>query len=374
MGEYILVSLSATFGTVTAGEESTMNDRARAWGSPDREHAYDPDSNELHFDHDSPPIPDVDYQSPARSDALRRSLGDDLQVVVERTAKQWNGVVRECLRKQTGLRLSTDAESNPVVGRLRKVRSVPVRVDSGLPIRFVSAVRNMSDQDIMLLLHRSKLDDVIRGTEFMIGKYHDLSKIKGPSAAKSDEIKKVKGFAEGLLERIMGHDKLKSILEVDEDLLGAYFFRIPEIRLYWIVIGAYSQILDIPPDALTVVVLIHELAHAYTHLGYDIDNRDWNTEAFAESDVYLVEGLAQFYTEVICDQIKQRLPAAKDAFGKLLDGQGDVYREHKNWMIGDDSGRMGEAIRISMLECRSNEICDVDRFRGVLEKYRDKFH
>ena len=37
------------------------------------------------------------------------------------------------------------------------------------------------------------------------------------------------------------------------------------------VIGLISGILGVSVEALTIVTLIHELSHAYSHLGYDID-------------------------------------------------------------------------------------------------------
>lgn len=349
-----------------------MYDHGDAWGSPNREYAYDPDSNEPYLEREFRPAPDVECQSSLWSRAVGDTLGDDLRTVVERTVKQWNSVVRECLRKQTGLRLSPDVESNRIAGRNRKVRSVPVRVVNGLPVRFAAGVQDVTGREITLLLNKSKLDDVESGTAFMVEQYQKLPKNEG-SCATREEIKKVQEFATYLLKCIENHDKSKWILEIDEDVLGAYFFRVPEIRLYWIVIGVYSQILQIPIESLTVVVLIHELAHAYTHLGYDIDNRDWSTEGFAQSDVYLVEGLAQFYTKVVCEQIKQRLPTALNAFEKLLEGQSDVYKEHKNWLAEKDSKHVGETIRISMLDCRSKGICDRSRFQKVLNDYRDKF-
>ena len=349
-----------------------MNGYTREWGDSGREYAHDPTSNEPYSDRDSHPIPDVEGQSSVWSGAVRQSIGEELRTVVGRTVKQWNGAVRECLRKQTGLRLSADVESNRIAGRNRKVRSVPVRVVSELPIRFAAESQGLTDQDIVLLLNKSKLEGVKSGTVFMVEQYRKLLKIEG-SCATEHEIRKVQEFATNLLQNIKKHERPKGILKIDEDILGAYFFRIPEIRLYWIVIGVYSQILDVPIEALTVVTLIHELAHAYTHLGYDIDDHDWNTEKFAQSDGYLVEGLAQFYTEVICGQIEQRFPAAKNTFQKLLDGQHDVYREHRKWSMGEDLERMGETVRISMLECRSKGIRRVDDFKRVLEINRDKF-
>jgi hypothetical protein len=64
-------------------------------------------------------------------------------------------------------------------------------------------------------------------------------------------------------------------------VLGAYFFRIPQIRLYWVVIGIAARTLGVAVEALTIVVLAHELARAYTHLGRDIDNERWDTGHFA---------------------------------------------------------------------------------------------
>lgn len=350
-----------------------MNDCIEAWGNPDREYAHDPDPRKPFPNRDPRPLPDVENQSSFWSDVVRQSSRDDLRVIVDRTVKQWNGVVRECLRKQTGLRLSAETESNRVDGRNRKMRSVPVRVVSELPIRFAREVQCFTGQDIMLLLHKSKLDGVKSGAEFMMKKYEELAKIQLPCVATEDEIKNVKKFAEVLLKHIKDNDKSERILNIDEDVLGAYFFRIPEIRLYWIVIGVYSQILDLPIEALTVVVLAHELAHAYTHLGYDIDNRDWNTEEFAQSDLHLVEGLAQFYTKVICEQISQRFPAALDAFEKLLKDQSDVYKEHQNWSTKESLGHEGETIRISMLECRSKGILRREDFQHIVKRSQENF-
>lgn len=352
-----------------------MNDSAEAWGSPDREYAQGPDSNEHYSDREIGPFPDIEYQSSMWSKAVRHSAGAELQVVVQRTVKQWNSAVRESLRKQTGLRLSTDSDSKRIVARNRKVRSVPVRVVSELPIRFAARVQNIAPRDLTLLLNASKLEGVVSGTNFLEEHFQELSMIQFDRSCKAgeDEIKNVCGFAEDLLKYIKSIDQSRSILEIDEDILGAYFFNLPEIRLYWIVIGVYSQMLDIPIEALTVVVLVHELAHAYTHLGFDIDDRNWKTEDFARSDAYLVEGLAQFYTKVICEQIQQRLPTAKSAFEKLLENQHEVYSEHEKWSTDRGLRHLGETVRISMLECRSKGILQVSHFRQILKQHQDDF-
>ena len=77
---------------------------------------------------------------------------------------------------------------------------------------------------------------------------------------------------------------LKKIGAIEQDILGAYFFRIPEVRLYWMVIGLIAGALQVSVEALTFVVAAHELGHAYTHLGRDIDGRRWDVDVFSRTD------------------------------------------------------------------------------------------
>ena len=46
-----------------------------------------------------------------------------------------------------------------------------------------------------------------------------------------------------------------------------------------------APMIDVAIEDLTVVVLIHELAHGYTHIGRDIDGTSWDDTAFAKSDL-----------------------------------------------------------------------------------------
>src|SRR5690606_22172982 len=97
--------------------------------------------------------------------------------------------------------------------------------------------------------------------------------------------------------------------------------------------------------------LAHELAHAYSHLGRDIDNERWDTELFASTDPHIVEGLAQFYTQAVCTLLEPRFPAARMAYEALLAKQRGTYKEHLKWVDNDERG--GEIVRVAMIECRS---------------------
>lgn len=143
----------------------------------------------------------------------------------------------------------------------------------------------------------------------------------------------------------------KALRKIREDVLGAYFVRQREVRVYWQAIGVFAALYEVEVEPLTVVVLAHELAHAYTHLGFDIDGFDWPTKRFVSTDIAIVEGLAQFYAEVVCKNLEAQIPEAITAFRVLLTEQNEVYRTHRAW-VDEDDRNSGEIVRVSLLECR----------------------
>lgn len=282
-----------------------------------------------------------------------------IRETVERTYKQWNTILRDYLRTETGLRLAVGGDS----------QSVPIKVDSGMPPRFVEVMRQFEGVE-WLLLNRPAVAEAAEGTRFMescadvaLAAWGDEA---GPAVA--NDIRRVRETAINWLRKLDERNAVKQIIGIEEDVLGAYFFRIPQIRLYWVVIGITARTLGVAVEALTIVVLAHELAHAYTHLGRDIDNERWDTGHFAGSDLDIVEGLAQFYTKVICTRLQDRMPAALQAYEALLKEQSGPYRAHLNWVESDERG--GEIVRVSMIECRSRGITASSNFCEAIKRYR----
>ena len=93
-------------------------------------------------------------------------------------------------------------------------------------------------------------------------------------------------------------------------------------------IGLIAQILGLDTEDLTVIVLAHELAHAYTHRAQDIDGKAWDTTGFAKSGHDLKEGLAQYYTAQVCDRLAASAPNVKIAYETLLRFQPPAYHTH----------------------------------------------
>src|SRR6476661_763301 len=120
-------------------------------------------------------------------------------------------------------------------------------------------------------------------------------------SASSADLQSVANWSAALLKVLDQHDPLKSVLAVNQDFLGIYDYDAralfldeqainrATIRLYWGVIGLVSQWLGCEVEDLTVVVLTHELAHAYTQLGADIAGWRWPAAAFAAAELGLKE-------------------------------------------------------------------------------------
>lgn len=117
------------------------------------------------------------------------------------------------------------------------------------------------------------------------------------------------------------------------------------------------------------MVATHELAHAYSHLGRDIDGSRWETEAFARAELNIAEGIAQFYTEMICRKLRERFPAAENAYRALLEYQSGPYRIHEGWADSELNpqnrtgvDRAGEVVRSCMIESRKTSIASYMEF------------
>lgn len=276
--------------------------------------------------------------SDIRWDQIVNRLAPKCETNVKRAVQLWNQKIRNQLTTEIGFQL--------------RGRQVPVRVVDGLPTP-LSSILGDPDGLALVALNQSLLRGVVDGTQFMelvresvIGSDGNLL-----GTAQSSEIEHVQETAAAWILRANDHNLAQSLSQINEDVLGAYFFYRSEIRIYWLAIGIFSALCDVSIEALTIVVLTHELAHAYTHLGYDIDGYDWPTRRFASTDIAIIEGLAQFYTEIVCRNLKDQIPEAERTFEALLMRQSDIYKTHRTWVLQDDQ-HSGEIVRVSLVECR----------------------
>jgi len=156
---------------------------------------------------------------------------------------------------------------------------------------------------------------------------------------------------------------LKRITAISEDILGVYmptaklFPDRGQIELYWVVIGAVARLVGVDTEALAVVVMTHELAHAYTHLGLDSNRHRWE-EGFWGCNPGVTEGLAQYYTHMTAFALKEergfdRVWTAYERLTSLQKVNGaTIYVNHLDWVKTISP----EVIRQSLLDLRRGHI------------------
>jgi hypothetical protein len=175
-------------------------------------------------------------------------------------------------------------------------------------------------------------------------------------------------------------DLARHVLKVNEDILGAFFFDPHEgekyyrtnystdIRIYWGAIGLFARILGLSVEGLTVKVLAHEYAHAYTHLGFDRVGRRWSGKGFGASEHKLREGLAQYWTVIALKRLESRVPDALSAYETLLPKQPNAYQSHVPWLKSYSPDTVAAALTL----LRAKGSLKYDDFCAELERIQPR--
>jgi hypothetical protein len=303
------------------------------------------------------------------TDLLER-VPKEVEGRVRATRDRARNVLRDAIRAECRLAMRTDAEDGGATAQ------VPIEVLPGYPealkaLSFPNELRHV----LLLTRFRRSLAEAASGTAGLLQLHEALTHLPSGNdwtrvnpAAISD----TREWALEMLRRLDAHDPVGKILMVNEDILGAYIYRADvrdefatnnaRIALYWCVIGLVSDWLGCSVEDLTVVVMAHELAHAYTQLGADIEGRRWPSHYFGLAETDLKEGLAQFYTLRALQRMHGRFPGAIDAFETLLVKQPGPYHAHEPWTENFSP----EAVRQAMLEVRRWREGSMKHFTGRL--------
>jgi len=307
-------------------------------------------------------------------DKLLSMIPPDTEERVRRTRDRYNQNVRETIRQETGLRFRPRSRAGDL--QPAEFIGVPVRLMAGLP-------KSLRRRDVeekwriaaLLAPWRRTVEQLWRSSavtaERVLPLAPDIHLVE-----KQTQLRATADIASSLLKQMQGFDLAKWILDVNEDVLGVYCCDLSgqtpadklesHIELYWGVIGLFGQILGVSPEALTIVVLAHELGHAYTHRAADIDGRTWDAVEFGKSDPALIEGLAQYYAARTCDRLIVSAPEAKDAYEELLKHQPETYKKHVRWL----KRYRPEEVRFALVVARREGETKLDRFETELKAAR----
>lgn len=316
---------------------------------------------------------------PIRLTDLLRRVPAEVETEVKRVRDQTRSTLQEALRTECRLVMRTpeDTEEN------RAGAQVPVEVAPGYPA-VLEEITFPGELECILLLSRYRLglEQAKSGAKSLLLLREELLRRPNPErwlGASETELQSTARWAASLLNLLDQHDPLKTVLAVRDDFLGVYEYYTDglfddeytvnraKIIIYWGVIGLVSEWMGCSVSDLTIVVLVHELAHAYTQLGADIDGRRWPAQQFSQADCGLKEGLAQYYTERILTRLERKYSGALKVYRTMLPRQQEAYRTHLPW-VKDYSP---EAVRRATLEVRrwnEGKVADFNRRLAQAQK------
>jgi hypothetical protein len=281
-------------------------------------------------------------------DELIAKAGSESEAEVKAGVKQWRTQTEPLMRELIALKLAGDVDR----------ASVTIHIRPGLPVRLETLDAKLTEAGLTLLgINKAELETFISSGHQITNLLHRLDQYGEPWRESTNErvniIQTSIDLVSDLNEIARQGSFLQKLFQYDEDILGVYLCP-PRgydgiIELYWGVIGAVAQLLGCSIRALTGLILIHELAHAYTHSGADIEGRRWKSYSFQKSDVGVKEGLAQYYTCLIARRLHEKGESqVHSAYEQLLKFQTQVYKTHLPWLDHFSP----EIVRAAMLESR----------------------
>ncbi len=269
---------------------------------------------------------------------------------------EWGPRIREFLRDETGLRIQS-----------KRTKDLSHLNDS-VEITFIPDKNHLLVQMIDREFINVNFDEYSKLSKFVkeMDKVSDCFKGKS-EISHIESLKKYCNmyFEEYKIESIM--DRVFNVKENGMEVWGSYKYPSGQIEIYYLPILIFSKLMNILPEITAVVVMAHELAHAYHHLGKDKDGNMWNSYFEAESKIK--EGLAQFYTLKFVEDYENQYPVLRQAYTYIIAHQTGEYRIHENWVnFGNEN------VRLALLIARISNIAVYDKFLEQLTKSDNLLH
>jgi hypothetical protein len=223
-----------------------------------------------------------------------------------------------------------------------------------MPEPLAEAVSHIQPWQWWLVLYRPALEQADQGLKLIVDQSEMLANYLPDTSKGVEAIETSRAFISEILTRSVEIEILDRFRAINEDILGAYWINASKIQIYWMPLAIFAPLLRVPLRTLTIAVLCHELVHAYTHRGVDLNGQSWPTDHFIATDTYVKEGLAQYYTEKIMRELGVRLPDALAVFLAKTAKQAPPYTAYQNW-LGDQRQPSPEVTRWAMREFRNSE-------------------
>jgi len=148
------------------------------------------------------------------------------------------------------------------------------------------------------------------------------------------------------------------------DTFGCYYPSSQKVEIYIAPIVIYCRMNGIDLESFIVIHLFHEIVHGYSHVGYDKDGQYW--KSFAKTDVFIIEGIAQYYTEKFIYKYQESKFELYIAFKELLKKQSNAYSAYNDWEASY------EQVYFAFISSRRNNVVDYETFLKLLAESKDR--
>jgi hypothetical protein len=334
-----------------------------------------------------------------RLSELIRFLPESTKKDVSNAFKKYSNIIEKIIQNDTGLKFSRVVHANNSIGSLlkngeneeglQKKNKVQCKVltelNTALPT-FLEKKEIESGDEIAALLNtiKGRLNQLDKSGKSVRDFFNGHKENKDLKELQKDGVFQMESEVKRLIQIADSFKIIKFIFQhINEDILGIYKYPTSDddpdlidnttatIKIYWGVIGLISANMNLDLAALTAVVTAHEYAHAYTHLGFDIDGNRWSNRGFANAEPLLKESLAQFYTFQIVQQLKKRILGIEYAFYALLKEQSPIYKKFTTWI--DDYHAGQEQIRSVLIRLRLKGALNFEEFTHELKEECRRF-
>ena len=152
------------------------------------------------------------------------------------------------------------------------------------------------------------------------------------------------------------------------DIWGGYFFRDGRINIYYLPLILFCQIYNVPLEQAIISTLVHEVAHAYHHMGKDKDNVTWTS--MSGTDLKIVEGMAEYFTWLFVETYKYNHTDMERTYNIMFKCLGNEYTVFKSWIPIYSK----ETIKSALLGTRKKSIIKYEEFHSLLENVKKIMH
>lgn len=268
----------------------------------------------------------------------------------ERVKNNWNLPIRNFYKKIMGVTLMGEENS--------RRQEIKIAIKPIANERIITRIENdFSDLDFERI---QKIQSFLSASKNALCYFAE-------TPGRYDALEDLIDFSEAILKDFELEAFNKQLLDLlcygNPDIFGSYTGSGHDntngnIELYIIPCVLFCELNHLDLSAFITIVLAHELAHGYNHLGIDKDNYYW--ENFWRTESALAEGLAQYYTSQFIEKHQIKNPRGMEIFELLLKYQNSDYTSFQTWSATP------EKIYAAFIETRRNNITRCEDFLSYL--------